>query len=116
MRSALDYELSELPQGPKIGQRHKVVNIQHLELFEADERRLKEVEVREVVAHSRKKTKVQYLVRWEDGDLSWEPTRNLVDKEGKGYVIAEALIEYWRKDSQKKIRCWRNGSRCIRAM
>jgi len=52
--SKLDYELEELPQGPKIGRRHSVVNIQHLERFEAAEIREAEEVVEKIVNHRRR--------------------------------------------------------------
>src|SRR6185369_1703728 len=34
--SDLNYEIEELPQGPRVGRRHNVVHVQHLEEFDVD--------------------------------------------------------------------------------
>jgi len=96
--SALDYELAELPQGPKVGRRHPVVNIKHIEAFDADAREEEQEEaVEAIVKHRRRKTKVSYLVRWKDGEETWARTRDLVDKEGDEFIIVQALKDYWKK-------------------
>jgi len=95
--SKLDYELEELPQGPKIGRRHSVVNIQHLERFEAAEIREAEEVVEKIVNHRRRKNKVKYLVKWQDGSETWEPTAHLIDKDGGEFVVNKELKDYWRK-------------------
>jgi hypothetical protein len=100
--SALDYELESLPQGPKMGRRHPVVNIQHLEKFEAEEMREEEEVVERIIKHQRRGRKVSYLVKWRSGDETWEPTDHLVDKEGKEFVVTDALRQYWKKTPKLK--------------
>ena len=95
--SPLTYEVEELPQGPKIGQRYHVVNVQHLDDYLVDFEPDKEFEVEMIVKHKRRYKNVKYLVRWKDGDETWEPTRNLVDQEGSKKVINAALKKYWEK-------------------
>lgn len=101
--SALDYELAELPQGPRVGRRHPVVNIKHIEAFDADAREEEQEEaVEAILKHRRRKTKVSYLVRWKDGDETWSRTRDLVDKEGDEFIILQALKDYWKKTPMLK--------------
>lgn len=98
----LDVVLDELPQGPKIGQRHRVVNVKHVEKYEQEVPRTVEEAVESIVKHKRRGKKVTYLVRWEDGSETWEPLRNLIDKEGEETIVNEALLEYWREHPEVK--------------
>jgi hypothetical protein len=95
--SPLNYELEDLPQGPKIGRRHRVVHVQHLDRFEVEEKRQAEEVVEEIVKHKRRGKKVTYWVKWSSGEETWEPTEHFLDKEGAQFVVTLALKDYWRK-------------------
>jgi len=95
--SDLNYELAELPQGPKIGTRHKIVHVQHLEEFDVDGGEEEEEEVEEVLRHSRRKGKIRYLTKFKSGEEIWLTEKDLIDKEEAGYLINEELKRYWAK-------------------
>jgi len=82
--SDLNYELAELPQGPKIGTRKRMVHVQHLEEFNVDGGEEKEDEVEE-------------LTRFASGEEWWLTDKELIDKEGDSYVINEELKNYWAR-------------------
>lgn len=99
--SDLNYELAELPEGPKIGRRHKIVHVQHIEKFEVVGGEAEELVV-EVMKHKRNKKKVQYLTRFTSGEKLWLTEKELIDKEQDGYVINDALKAYWEKTPKLK--------------
>jgi len=98
VKSPLTYVLEELAQGPKLGTRSPVQNVKHLDLYEQKLPVVDEQVVSEVLKHKkmgRKKKYYKYLVKWADGDETWERAWNLIDDEEKENQINEALQGYW---------------------
>ena len=103
--SDINYELAELPQGPKIGRRHNIVHVQHLEEFDVDEgEEEEEEEVETVLKHARRRGKVRYLTRFKSGEEIWLTDKDLIDKMKDGYLINAELKKYWA--SKPALRPW----------
>ena len=103
----LNARIVAVEKGPAIGRRHDVVSIRNLTEYEADSiYAKKEHVVRDVIAHQGKGQGRKYQVVWEDGDMTWEPTKNLCDKshakDAKKLVVAEALLRYWDRNPRLK--------------
>lgn len=103
----LDVRLRERPQGPKIGNRHNVVNVKEIELYDQRLPIAEEEIVDEIIGHSvkswrtrrgQRKKKVLYHVRWTSGDTTWEPARSMIDEEHGVETITTALLDYWNKN------------------
>ena len=59
----------------------------------------KEFEVADVVDHRGHGRGRKYRVKWSDGDFTWEPRKNLMDKKEDGTeVVLEALSRYLRRN------------------
>jgi predicted aspartyl protease len=97
MHGALDAELAELPQGPTIGNRHNVVNVKHLEIYEQEPILQPEEVVREIIKHRKRKKHIRYLTRWADGDETWQRAASFIDKNGAEIVINDVLKAYWEE-------------------
>ena len=79
------------------------MNIKHVEKFEvADNPAAIEYEVDRVEDHKGRARSRTYKVVWKDGNVTWEPLRNLVDKIGGEEVVAKALEVYWRRHPRLK--------------
>jgi hypothetical protein len=107
----LDVKLKDILQGPKLGRTHEVVNVKHLDHYNgiigAGRAPLHKVEA--ILKHQfvqRKKGKqARYLVKWSEGDETWEPTRSLVDEADNGeFIFNEALLSYWKSHPNVKKR------------
>jgi hypothetical protein len=96
--SDLDVEVEDLPQGPQLGRRHNIVNVKNVEKYNQEVIPAPEEVVREIIKHRKRRRNVKYLARWSDGDETWQPARDFIDREGNGeFIINEALKLYWAK-------------------
>jgi len=102
--SDINYELAEVLQGPKIGTRHKIVHVQHIEKFEAEGGEEEEEVVEEIIKHRRIKEKVKYLTRFSSGEELWLEHKDLIDKLKVGYQVNAELKRYWARTP--KLRPW----------
>ena len=99
--SPINYELAEVNGGPAIGRRHPVVHIQQIEEFEQEWPGAPEWEVERILSHKRRKKTVRYEVLWVGGAITWEPLKNLIDKEDNGTTtVSDPLIAYWEDHPQ----------------
>jgi len=99
IKGPLDVELEEMNGGPKLGRRHPIVNVRHVEKFDIEQWPGQlEQEVERILGHKGAPQARSYDVLWSDGSRSWEPARNLIDygKEDDDKTrINEALVRYW---------------------
>ena len=89
-------EIAQVEEGPDLGQRPAIQSIRNLEVYKHDKvYKQKELVVKEILRHGGKGRGRKYEVRWEDGTTSWEPRKNLVDKEADGTVTLNSeLVAY----------------------
>lgn len=92
----VNVEIKEVPNGPKLGTRHKIQSIRNMvEYVGPDPEPEPEFVVTDVVDHRGHGRGRKYRVRWGDGSFTWEPKSNLVDvKEDGTEVVNEAFGRY----------------------
>ena len=89
-------KVSQLEGGPSLGKRSEIQSIRNLERYEHEEiYRQKELMVKKVLGHEGKGRGRKYKVYWEDGTISLEPRKQLVDKDPDGTeTVNTELIAY----------------------
>ena len=89
-------KIAQVEGGPHLGQRPEVQSVRNLEEYtHAEIYKQKELVVKKVVGHQGKGRGRKYQVQWEDGTESWEPRKQLVDKEADGIeTVNEELVAY----------------------
>jgi hypothetical protein len=103
----LDVVVEELPNGPPLANRHQVVNVRNVEKYEQEPMQQEEATVRAILEHRFKKRKrrgkpakpvVEYLVRWADGDETWQRKHTMIDQDANGVeTVTDALTRYWQR-------------------
>lgn len=92
----LDLAIEEVDGGPRLGRRHPIVNVRHVDHFNAESWPGEQSwEVAKVVDHKGRGKGRRFLVKWSSGEETWEPLRSLVDYDGEEPVVVAALLEYW---------------------
>lgn len=100
-KSDLSYELKECDGGPKMGRRYTVVNARDLKRYGIVDQ---EMEVKAIADHVNSRDGWQFKVQWSDGDVTWEPVKNLYDVKRGGWVVyTEKLREYAKANGIKLV-------------
>jgi hypothetical protein len=88
-KSDWSYELGECDGGPKLGRRHRVVNVRDLMKYMVAETKV------DMITDHRHDDIWEFLVRWQDGDVTWEPVEHLYDVEKSGQIVYnDKLVDY----------------------
>jgi hypothetical protein len=96
LKGPLDLELEEVDGGPRLGRRHPIVNVRHVAHFDVDAWPGQQSwDVDKVLDHKGRGSARRYLVKWSNGEETWEPIRSLVDVDGGESVVVAALTDYW---------------------
>jgi len=93
-------KIAQVEEGPTLGQRPEIQSIRNLEVYKHDKiYKQKELVVTKIIGHGGKGRGRKYQVQWEDGTITWEPRKQLVDKEvgGKETINAE-LVAYLERN------------------
>lgn len=101
-KGKLTVKVKEVDGGPRLGRRHPIINVKNVARFDSEMAKPVEVEVERIEDHKGKARNRLYKVVWKDGDVTWEPLRNLVDRDGGEVVVAAALETYWRAHPRLK--------------
>jgi hypothetical protein len=97
----VDVEIKEVKNGPKLGTRHKVQSVRNLiEFTSPNLEPPKEFQVVDVVDHDGHGRGRKYRVRWSNGDYTWEPRANLVDREENGEEVMNEAFERYLERNQ----------------
>ena len=100
MTGPVNVEIKEIPNGPRLGTRHKIQSIRNMvEYVGPDPEPQPEFVVVDVVDHEGNGRGRKYRVRWSDGAFTWEPRANLVDRREDGSeVINDAFRRYLERN------------------
>jgi hypothetical protein len=89
-------KIEQVGEGPGLGQRPAIQSVRNLELYKHDKiYKQKELVVMKIISHGGKGRGRKYQVKWEDGTSTWEPRKNLVDKDVDGTeTLNSELVAY----------------------
>jgi hypothetical protein len=99
-KSDLSYELMESDGGPKMGRRYTIVNARDLKRYDIEEQ---EMMVKAIEDHGIGQDGWKFKVRWSDGDVTWEPVKNLYDVKRGGWVVYTEKLREYAKDNGIKL-------------
>ena len=86
-------KIAKVNEGPDLGQRPAIQSIRNLEAYKHDKiYKQKELVVMKIISHGGKGRGRKYQVQWEDGTTSWEPRKQLVDREADGTETINAEL------------------------